>query len=66
MSEKVTPVQRSDVEATLYHRTKHTWEVSDADLEAVVAKGTPVNAGPSNEARIDVAFPDPHVLKDFL
>ncbi|MFE5702201.1 hypothetical protein [Rhodococcus koreensis] len=65
MSEKATPVQRSDVEATLYHLTKHTWEVSDADLEAVVA-GTPVNGGPSNDVRIDIAFPDPHALKDFL
>ncbi|KXF54088.1 hypothetical protein AXA44_42115 [Rhodococcus sp. SC4] len=65
MSEKATPVHRSDIEATLYHLTKHTWEVSGADLEAVVA-GTPVNAGPSSDVRIDIAFPDPHALKDFL
>ncbi|UOT08481.1 hypothetical protein MPY17_40190 (plasmid) [Rhodococcus opacus] len=65
MSENVTPVQRSDVEATLYHLTKHTWEVSDADLEAVVA-GTPLNAGSSNEVRIEIAFPDPQALKDFI
>ncbi|WP_041811460.1 hypothetical protein [Rhodococcus jostii] len=65
MSEKATPVHRSHVEATLYHLTKHSWEVSDADLEAVVA-GEPVTRGPSNDVRVDFAFPDPHALKDFL
>jgi hypothetical protein len=65
MSEKATPMHRPDVEATLHHLTKHTWTVSDADLEAVVA-GKPVSSGPSNDARIDFAFPDPHALKDFI
>ena len=66
MSEKATPVSRSAVEATLYHLTKHTWTVSDADLEAVVA-GKPVDSGRSTTAAgIDFAFPDPQALKDFI
>ena len=66
MGEDRTAVQRSAVESTLYQATKHTWAVSDTDLEAIVdGEG----AGPLSRADatgVDVAFPDPDSLRDLF
>ena len=65
MSENEAAVPRSTVEAALYQATKHTWSVSDADLEAIVAGES---AGPLDRtgAGGDITFPNPDALRGLL
>ncbi|QYA99696.1 hypothetical protein I1A62_00260 (plasmid) [Rhodococcus sp. USK10] len=65
MSENEAVVPRSTVEAALYQATKHTWSMSDADLEAIVAGEA---AGPLHRtaARGDITFPNPDALRGLL
>ena len=65
MNENEAVVPRSTVEAALYQATKHTWSVSDADVEAIVAGES---AGPLHRtaAGVDMAFPNPDALRGLL
>jgi hypothetical protein len=65
MSENEAAVPRPAVEAALYQATKHTWSVSDADLEAIVAGES---AGPLHrtDAGADITFPNPDALRGLL
>jgi hypothetical protein len=66
MNENEADLPRSTVEAALYQATKHTWSVSDADLEAIVAGES---AGPLHRTAssgVDIAFPNPDALHGLL
>lgn len=67
-SEHEAAAQRSAVEAALYQATKHTWSVSAADVEAIVAGES---AGHLHDAattgrRADLTFPGPDALRGLL
>jgi len=66
MSEDRTAVQRSAVESALYQATKHTWAVSDTDLEAIVAGERVGPLSHADTTGVDVAFPDPDSLRDLI
>ncbi|PQP19023.1 hypothetical protein [Rhodococcus opacus] len=66
MNENEAVVPRSTVEAALYQATKHTWSVSDADVEAIVAGESSGPLHRTASAGVDMAFPNPDALRGLL
>ncbi|MDF3312881.1 hypothetical protein P3H15_49040 [Rhodococcus sp. T2V] len=66
MGEDRAAVQRSAVESALYQATKHTWAVSEVDLEAIVAGERVGPLGRADTTGMDVAFLNPDSLRDVI
>ena len=68
MSGHEAGARRSTVEAALYQATKHSWSVSEADVEAIVAgeSAGPVHRTATVGRRADLTFPNPDALRGLL